>query len=296
MLDVEAMSGWPDSSSRRRRLAVTAAVGLMVIAATGCRTGSSGARSGTTSVINLFTPPSPTQAAVWAQDEWDADKRQRGLLLLANAPFGGEQVYLDFYRLALDDDDAGVRIAALRALGMHGEPEDVPAIVEQLQQEDHLVRWEAAKALQRIHNPEAAVPSLMTTIREDEEQNVDVRAAATIALGQYPERRVLDALVGALSDPSLMVNRDAARSLRMLTGEEFGLDDLAWVAWLRETNDPFAGIGEYRYPIFERDRRFAEWFVPWFEPPNEVLGPPAGMPARTEADSTERDDETIRNN
>ena len=37
------------------------------------------------SILTAFAPPTPQEAAQWAIDPFDADKRYRGTLLLANA-------------------------------------------------------------------------------------------------------------------------------------------------------------------------------------------------------------------
>ncbi len=282
------------------RPALAASLALAVLVpCTGCQTGSSGAKADTRSVVTLFSPPTPQQAAAWAVDPYDADKRQRGLLLLANAPWGGEDVYVDLYEAALTDADAGVRVSAIKALGLHGRPEHAPMIAAELGEEDRLVRWGAARALQRIHNPEV-VPALIERLDPATEADFDVRAAAATALGQYAQNRVLDALVGALNDPNLLVNRAAEGSLRTLTGRDFGEDVRAWVAWTAESDAPFADRKPYEYPVFNRDRTFLEWIVPFMEPPNEVAAAPAGMPAsqmQAKSDtSAERVEGSVRQN
>ncbi len=64
------------------------------------------------SVFSLFAPPSPVEAAAMAVNEYSADERQSGTLLLANAPWGNSEVYVRLYRLNLEDEDAAVRTAA----------------------------------------------------------------------------------------------------------------------------------------------------------------------------------------
>ena len=232
-------------------------------------------------------PPSPVEAAAWMFDPHDADKRFRGTVLLANAPFGGEGVYLQGYRAHLSDTDASVRAAAAFALGRHGAPEDVPAIAPLTRDADRLVRLNAVRALQRLHNPEA-IQWLLERAQVVEvaprgglrgfEEDADVRAEAAYALGQYAEERVLQGLIGALRDPRLSVTRSAAASLRTLTGQNFGDDYRAWFQWAATAESPFAGRLEYTYPAFSRDRVLVEWLPFWPQPPNEQPGTPAGMP------------------
>lgn len=282
-----------------RNAASVACCATLAASMSGCATGSKGATTDSRSIFSTFAPPTPQTAAAWAIDPYDADKRQRGILLLANAPWGGADVYVDLYRAALSDGDAGVRVSAIKALGLHGRPEVAPLIAERLSSDDHLERWTAAHALQRLHNPEV-VPALLERLDPKKEPEFDVRAAAANALGQYPEGRVVDVLIAALDDANLLVNVEAEESLHTLTGQSFGQDVRAWVAWTRQTRSLFAGQLPYTYPVFHRDRTLLEWMVPFIGPPNEVAAAPAGMPpvqrqARS-ADSTETGDGSVRQN
>lgn len=228
------------------------------------------------SIFSVFAPPSPTEAAAMATNEYSADDRQLGILLLANAPWGGADVYVRLYRLGLDDEDGAVRTAAVRAIGLHGSPDDAARIAELLDDPDRLVRWEAARSLQRLHNP-SVVASLMTKTSGANEDEVPVRAAAATALGQYAEQRVLDALILALDDPDLTVNAAARDSLNTLTGEDFGYEPRPWVEFVRGNPEPFAGRQTYTYPAYSRDRKWFEWFNPFLDIPNEISAAPVGM-------------------
>ncbi len=251
--------------------------------------------SDATSVLSLFTPPSPVEAAAMAVNEYSADERQLGTLLLANAPWGNAEVYIRLYRLNLDDEDAAVRTAAVRAIGLHGSPDDAPRVAELMTSDpDRLVRWEAARTLQRLHNP-AVVGALILTADARNEDEVAVREAAATALGQYAEQRVLDVLILALDDADLTVNAAARSSLRTLTGEDFGYLPRPWVEFVRGNPSPFANRMAYTYPAYSRDRLWFEWFNPFFEVPNEISAAPVGMTGeqvrreqREDADETPR--------
>lgn len=272
----------------------------MALVLPGCKAGG-GAKSNSRSIMSLVSPPTPQEAAAWAVDPYDADKRQRGILLLANASWGGAPVYVDLYEAALEDGDHGVQASAIKALGLHGRPDQAEAIAEKLAtSDDRMVRWEAARALQRLHNPEV-VETLIARLDPREEEDYDIRASAATALGQYAENRVLDGLMGALDDPSLLVNVAATEALATLTGQDFGDDVRAWLAWSKETEDPFAGRQAYIYPVFYRKPSFLESIVPFMQPPNEVAAAPAGMPASAPAvagsgDSGEPAGESVRQN
>jgi hypothetical protein len=169
-------------------------------------------------------------------------------------------------------------------------------LVAALEDSEALVRREAARGLQRLHNPEATA-ALLKAIADDTpmlartavwgqqaganafgERDIDVRIEAAYALGQYPEPRVFEALKEALWDRSLAVNAAAASSLRYLTGEDFGLSRTDWERWGASSRDLFAGQLEYEYPVFQRDRRLLEYIPLWPQPPNEEPAPPVGLP------------------
>lgn len=226
----------------------------------------------------LFSQTSPIDAARWSVDPYDADKRARGTLLLANAPFGGGEPYLRIYRQHLSDEAPLVRAVAARALGMHGTSADAELLLPVTADAHAAARFEAVRALQRLHNPRV-VSRLLELLRPDKEVDPAIRAEAACALGQYAEPRVLDALIAALADDNLLVVANAHESLVTLTGRE-GTDEdrREWATWARHTREPFAGRREYVYPVFNRDKRWLD-YLPFMPPvPNEVAGRPHGMP------------------
>lgn len=263
--------------TRAATLLAAAALGALNACAPG---GAAGADPNANSVLTLFSPPTPADAAAWATDEFDPDRRQRGITMLANAPWGGETVYVDLYEAAARDEDPGVRASAARALSRHGSMRHVPLIIPNLEADSRILRWEATKALQRLHDP-AAIRPLIERLSLDNEAAAEVREAAAIALGQYAETPVVLALLEALNDRDLAVNNAARTSLTILTGQDFELDTRAWIRWTtaaQQDDRLFANRGEYTFPVFERDRRWFEVVVPWMEPPNETAAAPIGMP------------------
>ena len=220
-----------------------------------------------------------------ATDPYDADKRYRGTLALAMRDFASEPVYLKLFTDNIKDRDSSVRAAAARALGAHGGPEHAPLLIEALKDTDVSVRAEAARGLQRLHSADAVDP-LITHVREpvlvsaseNAEPDSDVRAECASALGQYREPKVLSALIAALSDSRLQVNRNTLDALRTLTGQDFGYDRPAWQAWYDKTPQHFAAGRPYRYPAFKRDKTWIERLPFVSPPPNEESNTPAGMP------------------
>jgi hypothetical protein len=225
----------------------------------------------------IFKQQTPAEAAAWAADPYDADKRARGMNALAGAPWGGADAYVALYRERLKDDNAPVRAVAARAIGLHGGPEDVPKLVPLTKADEVIVRLEATRSLQRLHNP-AAVPALIERLNIAKEPEPEIRAEAASALGQYADNAVLQSLIAALADPSLVVNTGALESLRTLTGNDaLGIDRKAWTRWAKETERPFAGQRAYVYPVFWREKRWLD-YVPFMPPvPNETAGQPAGF-------------------
>ena len=235
----------------------------------------SGCRTVTGEPSFLVTVPTPEQALQWAKDKYDPDRRREALKWLMHADWADTEVYRDIYKTLAEDEDPTVRTAAMRALGRHGRPEDVTVVLKRLAEDDsEMVRREAALTLQRIHNDDAIEP-LLKAMSED--PSAPVRAAAAAALGQYPRNNVLEALIVALDDENLEVSEGARRSLTYLTGKNFRYNTVAWLAWLKQADNPFAGQQTYVYQTFHRDPNFFETLVPIFAPPNETPGIPRGM-------------------
>ena len=233
--------------------------------------------------IRHLQPPSPMAAAREAFNMYDADKRREGVALLSASSFGGKEPYVRMYRLLLTDPDPTVRGACAKALGEHGDVADAKRLQPLLEDHDAFVRWETAKALERIHNP-VVVPQLMDRLKNDDD--ADVRIACARALGQYPQPRVFDVLVGALADPDYGVVASAAWSLKTLTGNTtLGDDGAAWIRWRQKhVNDLFAREQVYTYqpydppPGFIREMKFWKPITP--PAPREPVGlrAPASQP------------------
>lgn len=232
---------------------------------------------GSDSLLTVLAPPAPAEAADMALDREDSDRRLRGTLLLANAPWGGDDIYLTMYRDYIADEEPAIRAAATRALGNHGLVQDAPIIAGMLSDPSPIVRVEAARALQRIHNP-AVIPAMLARLDDDIEPEADIRAELAHGLGQYAEFSVVQALIGALADRQLRVTHASRESLRTLTGQDFGFDRGEWTRWASAAEDPFAARSAYVYPVFDRPRRLWEYlpFVP--PPPNEQESTPLGLP------------------
>jgi hypothetical protein len=252
-----------------------ALAGLLSLA--GCDAPQLDMKPGANSVFDTFAGPTPSEAAAWAIDPYDPNNRYRGTLLLAGAPFAGEPVYMALFRDNAKDTDPGVRAAAVRAIAIHGQPEDAGILVERLKDSDISVRVEAARGLQRLHYP-ASVDALLETLDAEKEPEYEVRLESALALGQYAENKVVEQLITALGDPNLAVNRNTLFSLRCLTGQDFQYDQKAWLLWYKGTTQVFAAQGGYMYPAFSRDKAWWEYLPFVSPPPNEPTSVPVGLP------------------
>ena len=223
-----------------------------------------------------LSPPTPAEAAAWASDLNDPENQRRGITLLSTAPWGGDEAYVRLYRLYVEEPtDPQVKAIAIRALGRWGEPQDAELISTYLTSPVLQVRLEAAKGLQRLHNPRVSDRIWIRLI--DEEEDALVRTELATALSQYPGDRSFQALCLALEARELLVNLAAADSLRILTGEDFGLDRSRWLAWYASMERPFEAEELFLYPVFTRQVTFWDRLAFWSPIRFEVPAVPRGM-------------------
>lgn len=241
-----------------------AALALAVTAGVGCGS----VKPVREAMPGLFAP-TPREAVLGAFNLYDPDKRCSSVNLLAAAPFGGEPKYVRVYRLLMDDPDPTVRAACTNALGLHGSVADVEQLVWRLDDPAAFVRWEAAKALQKIHDPSAVKP-LLIVLADDSDG--DVRMSAATALGQYGEGRVFDALVGALEDQHYSVVLAARRSLETLTGYDFGTDGAMWLTWSKQVGgNLFEHQEVFTWRPYEKPAGMMDKVKFWKKDPEPVL-------------------------
>ena len=253
----------------------------VLLAATGCA-GPNNDSDVFSDLMQPFIKPTPSQVAREAFNVYDADKRRRSVALISASSFGHEQPYVRMYRLLIDDQDPTVRASCAHALGLHGTAEDALIIIPLLHDSTGFVRWEAAKALQKLHNDQAIRP-LIETLTEDED--ADVRMAAATALGQYPNLAVYNALVGALSYRDFGVVQASADSLALLTGEDLGTDGVAWLDFAADNPGArlFANQQLYTYTPYQKPPGRLQKMKFWEE--KDPIRPqiPTGL-ERTQAD------------
>ena len=235
---------------------------MSLLVLVGCITGGCEMINGSGNAIsNLVSPPTPSEEARNVFNVYDPDIRRRALNNLSASPFGGEGPYVRLYRLLIDDPDPTVRAAAVKALGLHGEVKDVSLINIRLEDEASMVRWEASKSLQKIHNPQAIKP-LIAAMNKDSDH--DVRMACADALGQYAQPEVFSALVAALDDSRFGVALAAQKSLTILTGAELCSEGSAWLKYREaNTSNLFANQQTYMWQPYSPPRGFVSKMQFW---------------------------------
>src|SRR5215813_10642437 len=87
----------------------------------------------------------------------------------------------------------------------------VPALLRHLQSEDQDRRATACSVLAQMRYPQV-VESLVALFRDS--NDVEVRWRAAYALGKLGDRRSVEALIAAITDPSPLVRASAAEALR----------------------------------------------------------------------------------
>ena len=270
----------PQKLSRRTRLAgATLALSAALAASSGCSRGDRDRPQTGNLLVDVVSPlidtESPAETARAMFDATDPDRRRRAIVRTADAPWGGDEKYVRLYRMMLGsfdespdaegapDPDPTVQAAAIQALGRHGEPSDAKLIAPRLDSDSTFVRWEAAKALQRLHDPAPpVVRGLIERVTQDED--VDVRLASATALGQYPRPDVFDVLVAALSDEDYSVRHAARGSLATLTGTDQGPEASDWLDWASQhRDDMFAESDTFTYETYQPPRSMFDTLKFW---------------------------------
>lgn len=210
------------------------------------------------------------------------DERRKGVIGLAKSSDGKtEWARKVFDTLARTDPDMMVRCAALRALvPLVDAPTAETCLVllksptsasDGVKEAPGPVRWCAARLL-NIAVRNAAfdeqqrgpiVETLITRLPEEPDQNA--KLAMVEALGVFPERRVLEALISAMESQNFAIDHAAEVSLAELTGVTHDFNAEAWRQWLKEVDDPFANAG-YMPPTLETGDKQKRWdWLGWME-------------------------------
>jgi hypothetical protein len=184
-----------------------------------------------THFFDYISHDDPSYAARKMADTTSADHRREGMLRLVDFEFARKSFYLDGYAYeARETEDFTVRAAGLRALNRCRAKGYTALFMQALNDDQPLVRLEAADALGNIPDPQAV--SLLEIHMGDAEPISDVRIACAEALRNYHSAEVMHALVGELDDRDFGVAWQARQSLELLTGQDFRYDAKAWLYYL----------------------------------------------------------------
>ncbi len=197
------------------------------------------------------TPPA-ADALRMTENPSSPDQRREGIAILATKyDFGKRPPYtLRYQELASKDPDYTVRAMAIRALNYSRDATATPIFISALNDDNELVRLEAAKALanvpdlramsdlQRVAEGKRQVVGADGTMEEVDESK-DVRIAAADALRNYRDADVARTLIGLLGEQDFAVAWQSRRSLIVLTGRDLKYDQGAWLRYLAQAN-PFS--------------------------------------------------------
>ncbi|MDP9172520.1 MAG: HEAT repeat domain-containing protein [Planctomycetota bacterium] len=179
--------------------------------------------------FDYFSHDTPATAARKMLDQNSADSRRDGTLRLVNFEFARQGPSLKLYAHEAADPDYTVRAAGLRALNRSRARDQTAVMIRSLEDDQALVRLEAADALGNVPDP-AAIQPLLEHLQNDLYR--DVRIACAEALRNYSNAEVTHSLVDMLGDKDFSVAWQSRQSLALLTGQDFRYDQRAWLAYI----------------------------------------------------------------
>ena len=170
----------------------------------------------------------------WAEEEQIADtlfsRKKRMETVVQNAVNAPLNVQEDAAQALSDivfrDKVLLMRLHAVRLLGqLKSSPSAEETLIKASKDNERDIRLAAIEAWKTLGTA-AAVPQLQEIIGSD--TDIDVRLAATEALGHFPGRASVSALSLSLNDRNPALQVRATESLRKVTGEPLGRNVVAW--------------------------------------------------------------------
>lgn len=182
----------------------------------------------------------------WAEEEKIADtlftKKKNMSAMVDQASLGPierqQEAAAKLANVANRDPVLLLRLHAVDQLGRLTCPAAIDALANAAQDRNSDVRLAAIKAFQGLP-ADKAIPNLQRMVGSD--TDIDVRLAATRALGQFSGRRAVEAIGLALNDADPALQLRAAESLQAVTGEPLGRNVQAWQDYV--ANLPGASFG-----------------------------------------------------
>lgn len=196
----------------------------------------------------------------WVRQKWQDDEKiattliakredMRGRTKLALKASQAEQQTLavEFSEIAARDPVSLMRLEAVRLLSTLPVEEAAAGLRTATTDRELSVRIAAISGLGNHTDPES-VQTLASLSRNDE--NADVRVAATRELGKSDDQLAMSALEDALSDPDPAMQLTAAQALSKSTGQPFGNDIQGWLAWIggKRPGSPEKRVADERGP------------------------------------------------
>lgn len=135
------------------------------------------------------------------------------------------------------EPDPLVRATIVDTLAAFNTPLASQVMVAGLNDTDPIVRRKCCHGLGERADT-AAIEPLARTLREDE--TMDVRVAATKALGKIQSPEALKALTAALEDRDPALQFAAVQSVKQLSGQDFGGDVRAYLQYAQGENPTLA--------------------------------------------------------
>jgi HEAT repeat protein len=184
---------------------------------------------------------SPWARNQWAEEEKIADtlfsKKKRMDDSVAAVKHGSlesrQKVAEELAQILATDSILLIRLHAVKLLGEVDCPAAIDALEDASQDSSADLRIAVVDAW-RKKSPDVAIFQLQTMIGSD--TDVDVRLAATRALGGFSGGQAVRALGLALNDPNPALQLRAADSLRTSTGQPFGRDIAAWQNYVQQNS------------------------------------------------------------
>ena len=182
---------------------------------------------------------SPWVRNKWAEEEKIADtlftRKRRMESVVQNALNGPintqEEAAQALSDIVFRDKVLLMRLHAVRLLGqLKNSPTAAETLTKASSDNDRDIRLAAIDSWKTL-GTDAAVPQLQEIIGSD--TDIDVRLAATEALGHFPGRASVSALALSLNDRNPALQVRATESLRKVTGESLGRNVVAWQEYVK---------------------------------------------------------------
>lgn len=146
-----------------------------------------------------------------------------------------ERLSLELAKRVQNEVDPVMRTEVVRALGEMKTPSAVAGLRAALNDSDPEVRVAACDGWRNQSGPEAI---MILAERLGSDTNIDVRLAATKALGGFDQPAAVQALGLALDDPDPALQHRAVLSLKESSGKDYGNNLEAWRQFARGGQPP----------------------------------------------------------